>query len=113
MMEVPIMHITTYIELENQEVEKIAHAKIIFATEQVNEDIVETCVEGFEVEETGEKISSEDGIQMVFDHLKHEGLIPKDVEDFSFEMPSCERIKKAVDKEQDVPQNVVITYVLS
>lgn len=107
------MHITTYIELGNQEVEQIAGAKMVFATEQVNEAIVETCVEGFEVVATGEKITSEDGIQKVFDYLKGQGVIPQDVEDFSFEMPSCERMKKAVYLEEDMPQNVVITYVLS
>lgn len=107
------MHITTYIELENQEVEQITGAKMIFSTEQVYEEIEETCVEGFEVETTGEKITSEDGIQIVFDYLKSKGVIPQNVEDFSFEMPSCERMKKAVHKEEDMPQNVIITYVLS
>lgn len=107
------MNITTYIELENQEVEKIAEAKMVFANEQINEQIVETCVEGFLIESTGEKISSEDAIQKVFDYLKKEGIIPKEVEDFSFEMPSCERLKKSSYEEADMPQNVVITYIVS
>lgn|GEM_PF-3424314 len=106
------MHITTYIELENQEVEEITEAKMIFATEQVNEHIIETCVEGFERSDTGEKMSSEEGIQMVFDHLKKKGIIPSGVEDFSFEMPSCERLKNS-EHEEDLPQNVVITYVVA
>lgn len=108
-MEVHNMQITTYIELENQEVETIARAKMIFDTEQVNKEIVETCVEGFEIEATGEKISSEEGIQIVFDHLKKKGIVPAMVEDFSFEMPSCERLIKS---EQELPQNVVITFVV-
>lgn len=103
------MYITTYIELENHEVETIAGAKMVFDTEQVNEEIVETCVEGFEIEATGEKLSSEDGIQIVFEHLKQKGIIPESVEDFSFEMPSCERLKKS---ERELPQNVILTFIV-
>lgn len=106
------MHITTYIELENQEVEEITGAKMIFETEQVNEQIIQTCVEGFKLEESGETITSEEGLQIVFDYLKVKGVIPGDVEDFSFEMPSCERLKKS-DHEEDTPQNVIITYVVA
>jgi hypothetical protein len=111
-MEVYGMNITTYIELENQEVEEIVKAKMIFSTEQINQQIIETCVEGFEADETGEKLSSEDAMEKVFDFLKSEGIIPTSVEDFSFEMPSCERLKKVVESDGDIPQNVIITYVL-
>lgn len=108
-MEVSGMEITTFIELENKEVEQIANAKMLFSNEHVNEQIIETCVEGFQIE-TGEKITSEEAIQRVFDHLKVEGVIPQKIEDFSFEMPSCERLKKSFN-EKEVPQKVVISYV--
>lgn len=105
------MNITTIIELENQEVEKIAEAKMIFAHEKINEQIISTCVEGFELN-NGDTIDTEEAIQKVFNQLKHDGVIPSGVEDFSFEMPSCERIKKDTYTETDMPQKVVITFVV-
>lgn len=111
-MEVLIkMNITTIIELENDEVEKMAGAKLVFSQEKIDENIVETCVEGFKEGDSEIIISSEDAMQKVFGRLKKEGLIPSAVEDFSYEMPSCERLKKKTYSEQDMPQKVILSYM--
>ncbi|WP_043931443.1 hypothetical protein [Bacillus sp. EB01] len=104
------MNITTIIELENREVEDMARGRLVFSQEQVDLNIVETCVEYFESEDTKEEISTEDAMQRVFEHLKEVGVIPSEVEDFSFEMPSCGQLKKA-ESSYDIPQKVILTYM--
>ena len=106
------MNVTTIIELENREVEKMTGAKLVFTQEQIDTNIVETCVDCFKYEGTEECIPTEDAMQTVFNTLKQEGLIPEKVEDFSYEMPSCERLKKDVYGEQDMPQKVVLSFNL-
>jgi hypothetical protein len=105
------MNITTIIELENREVEEIAGAKLVFAQEQIEENIIETCVECFQLDDSNEVIATEDAMQRVFDQLKQEGIIPSNVEDFSYEMPSCERLKRKSDSEMDVPQKVILSFM--
>jgi len=105
------MNITTIIELENQEAEILAGAKMIFEQEQIDQNIVETCVEGFHANEKEEIISNEEAMQKVFNRLKEDGYIPNSVEDFSFQMPSCERLKKKGLNEQDIPQKVILSYM--
>lgn len=106
-----IMNITTIIELENHEVEDITDAKMVFSQEQIQENIIETCVECFKIEGSNEILKIEDTMQKVFDSLKQKGVIPKHVEDFSFVMPSCERIKRNNDYENDVPQKVILSFI--
>jgi hypothetical protein len=105
------MNITTIIELENKEVEEMTGAKLVFSQEQIEENIVETCVECFKLEGSDVCMDTDDAMQLVFDKLKETGAVPQDVEDFSFQMPSCERIKKDVYDENDMPQKVVITFM--
>jgi uncharacterized protein YutE (UPF0331/DUF86 family) len=105
------MNITTIIELENAEVEKIAGAKFIFAQEHINEHVVETCVDYLQAENSNEKIQPEDAMKTVFDYLKQEGIIPQQVEDFSFEMPACGQFKKESVSEYDIPQKVILSYM--
>lgn len=105
------MNITTIIELENQEVENIAGAKLVFAQEQIDDNIIETCVDGFMVEGSEELLTTEDTMEKVFNQLKKQGVIPAKVEDFSFEMPSCERLKRKNDMESDLPQKVILTFM--
>lgn len=104
------MNITTIIELENQEVEQMVGAKMVFLQEEINDQIIQTCVECFEIPETNETIDSEEVMERVFLALKEKGVIPAEVNDFSFEMPSCERIKACHSSVEDVPQNVVISF---
>jgi uncharacterized protein YutE (UPF0331/DUF86 family) len=105
------MNITTIIELENQEVEEITAAKFVFSQEHINEHVVETCVDYLQAENSNEKIQPEDAMKTVFDHLKQEGIIPKQVEDFSFEMPACGQFKKKSAGEYDIPQKVILSYM--
>jgi hypothetical protein len=106
------MNITTIIELENREVEQITGAKLVFTQEQIEDNIVETCVECFKYEGSEECIDSDEAMQVVFEYLKREGAIPEKVQDFSFQMPSCERLKKEVYNENDMPQKVLITFMI-
>ncbi|WP_442598976.1 hypothetical protein [Neobacillus sp. D3-1R] len=105
------MNVTTIIELENKEVEKMTGAKLVFTQEHIDENIVETCVECLKFEGSNQCIDTDDAMQMVFDKLKLEGTIPENVQEFSFQMPSCERIKKDVYNESDMPQKVIITFM--
>jgi hypothetical protein len=105
------MNITTIIELENLEVEAIAGAKLVFAQEHIEENIIETCVECFQIEGSEEKLSTDDVMQKVFDQLKESGVIPTKIEDFSYEMPSCERIKRKTTEEKELPQKVILSFM--
>lgn len=105
------MNITTIIELENEEVEKMAGAKLIFAQEQIDENIVETCVDHLQVKESGEIISTEDAMNLVFDQLKQKGIVPEQVEDFSYELPSCGQLKRKTQSEYDIPQKVILAFI--
>ncbi|MCM3662802.1 hypothetical protein M3204_00200 [Mesobacillus subterraneus] len=106
------MNVTTIIELENREVEKMAGAKLVFTQEQIDTNIVETCVDCFKYEGSEECLETDEAMQKVFITLKEEGLIPEAVEDFSYEMPSCGRLRKDVYEEQDMPQKVILSFVL-
>lgn len=105
------MNITTIIELENREVENIAGARLVFIQEQIDENIIETCVECFKLEDSEATLTTEEAMQRVFEQLQQEGVIPQDVEDFSYEMPSCERIKRKNNSELDLPQKVILSYM--
>ncbi|MDP4083614.1 MAG: hypothetical protein Q8934_03260 [Bacillota bacterium] len=105
------MNVTTIIELENNEVETLAGAKLVFCQEHIDENIVETCVECFQSETSGETVPTEEAMEKVFNELKKEGVIPKQVEDFSFEMPSCGNLISKSHFETDLPQKVILTYM--
>ncbi|SFA81186.1 MULTISPECIES: hypothetical protein [unclassified Bacillus (in: firmicutes)] len=104
------MNITTIIELKNDEVEEMAGAKLVFAKEQMDDHIVETCVECFKYTSDGQCIETEVAMEKVFNHLQEKGIIPLHIKDFSFEMPSCEKVKKNSDME-DIPQNVILSFM--
>jgi len=106
------MNITTIIELENSEVENIAGAKLVFTQEQIAENIIETCVECFKMEDSEETLTTEEGMQRVFEELQQKGVIPPTVEDFSYEMPSCERLKRKNSSVPELPQKVILSYMM-
>ena len=64
------MNITTIIELENNEVENIAGAKLVFTEEQIDENIIETCVECFKIKDTEAILTTEEAMQRVFVQLQ-------------------------------------------
>jgi hypothetical protein len=105
------MNITTIIELENEEFEKMAGAKLVFAQEQIDEHIIETCVDYLQADDSKEIITPETAIQVVFDQLKQKGVVPQQVEDFSFEMPSCGQLRKKTPSEYDIPQKVILSFI--
>ncbi|WP_053365358.1 hypothetical protein [Bacillus sp. FJAT-27245] len=105
------MNITTIIELENTEVENRAGGKLVFAEERINENIVETCVDCFQENGTNEKIDTDDAMQRVFDRLKEEGIIPEEVEEFSYEMPSCGQLRKKSETAPEIPQKVILSFM--
>lgn len=107
------MNITTIIELDNQEVEEIVGAKFAFIQEHTQENIVLTCVENFVDEKTGDKVEIEEAMDKLFFMLKEKELIAKEVEEYSYELPSCERIKKNDNTDEDLPQKVTISYTFS
>ncbi|MCQ6280744.1 hypothetical protein [Bacillus sp. EB600] len=105
------MNITTIIELENHEVEEMAGAKLVFAQEQIDENIVETCVDYLQANDSKKIISPEDAMSKVFDQLKQKGVVPQQIADFSFEMPSCGQLKKKSQGEYELPQRVILSYM--
>lgn len=106
------MNITTIIELDHQEVEKMIGAEFVFSQQQIAQNIVETCVEGFKSKDSQEYFEPEEGMQEVFDKLKEDGVIPWKIEDFSFEMPACGNIKRKDFSTEDRPQKVILSYML-
>jgi len=106
------MNVTTIIELENREVEKMAGAKLVFTQERIDTNIVETCVDCFQYEGTDKCLDTDDAMQKVFKTLKAKGVIPEAVQRFSYEMPSCERLGKDIYEEEDMPQNVVMSFAI-
>ncbi|MBT2759484.1 hypothetical protein J7E71_26810 [Mesobacillus foraminis] len=106
------MNITTIIELDNHEVEKMIGAEFVFSQQQIDKNIVETCVEGFKSKVSEEYFEAEKGMQEVFDKLKENGVIPSKIEDFSFEMPSCGNMLRKDYKAEEMPQKVILSYML-
>ncbi|MBL4954306.1 hypothetical protein RCG24_10290 [Neobacillus sp. OS1-32] len=105
------MNITTIIELENQEVEAMTGAKLIFAQEQIDDNIIETCVECLKLKDSDATLSTDDAMETVFRRLQQQGIIPPNVEEFSYQMPSCERIKNTADGKTDIPQKVILSFM--
>lgn len=103
------LNITVIVELENNEVENILGASFLFEKEQIHDNIIHTCVEGFVDNETNEKLDIDEAMEKVFDTLKEKHGLSAAVEDFSYELPSCERIKH-VDGNDEIPQKVMISY---
>ncbi|WP_409274043.1 hypothetical protein V1499_04225 [Neobacillus sp. SCS-31] len=105
------MNITTIIELENTEVENMAGGQLVFSEERIDENIVETCVDCFQENGTKEKIDTDDAMQRVFNRLKAEGIIPEEVEEFSYEMPACGQLRKKSETAIDIPQKVILSFM--
>jgi hypothetical protein len=104
------MNITTIIELDNQEVEEMAGAELVFIQEQIEENIIETCVDCFKIVESGKCMPTEEAMEKVFEQLKKKGVIPEEIEDFSYQTPSCERLK-CNSGHKDLPQKVIISFM--
>ncbi|WP_416825258.1 hypothetical protein [Ectobacillus polymachus] len=104
------MNITTIIELDNKEVEEMLGAKMKFMEEYIQDNIVNTCVEGFVDVKTNEPLDIDDACEKLFAELQNKQIISSAVEDFSCKLPSCERVKE-FGEEEFKPEKVVISYM--
>ena len=107
------VNILTIIELENSEVEEIIEASFVFVDEQLYENVVQTCVDGFASKSTNERIDTDDAMETLFNKLKEKGVIPADIEDFSYELTSCERIKSNNPAKEELPKKIAISFTQS
>ena len=89
------MKITTKIQLENEEVEQLLNVSFVYAEETICENIVQTCVEGLRSNKTNEILDTEEAMEQLFVLLKANYIIPGAVNEFSYEMFTCERIKNS------------------
>lgn len=89
----------------------MAGGRLVFAEERIDENIVETCVDCFQESGTNEKIATDDAMQRVFDRLKENGIVPEEVVEFSYEMPSCGQLRKKSEPSFDIPQKVILTFM--
>lgn len=105
-----VVNILTIIELDNSEVEKILDASIVFQEEIVFENVTSTCVEGFKCNKTNELLDSDHAMEKVFLMLKANHYIPSQVQDFSYELSSCERIKSNTPEKEELPKMVSISF---
>ena len=103
------MKITTKIQLENEEVEQLLNVSFVYAEETICENIVQTCVEGLRSNKTNEILDTEEAMEQLFVLLKANYIIPGAVNEFSYEMFTCERIKN-YDCNKEIPKELVITY---
>lgn len=103
------MKITTKIELENSEVEELLDVTFVYAEETVCENVVHMCVEGLKCNKTNEFISTEDVMEQLFAILRANYIIPVEIDEFSYELFTCERIKN-YGTCKDIPKQLIITY---
>lgn len=103
------MKITTKIELENSEVEEILDVTFVYSEETICENVVQTCVEGLKDNKTNEYISTEVAMEQLFAILRANYVIPAGIDEFSYELFTCERIKN-YETCKDIPKQLIITY---
>lgn len=107
------MYITTVISLAKEEIESFLNMKTSFNYEE-HEDSVQACVDGFVDNETTKYIGTDDAMEKLFAVLKEKGLAPEEVEDFSFEIPSCGKTKQSDDDNmEDIDVEFIISYAIT
>jgi len=106
---VNVVEVMTIIELENSEVEEILDAEFVFVEENVYENVVHTCVEGFKTKKNDEFMTADDAIEKLFLKLKVNKIIPNEIEDFSYELYSCERLI-GLDATDELPKKIAISF---
>ena len=104
------MEVITIIELDNAEVEEILDAEFIFVEDNIYENVVHTCVDGFKEKKSGEFITIDDAFEKLFLILKANNLIPNEIEDFSYELSSCERLIRMDAKEDELPKKIAVSF---
>ncbi|MGM9923566.1 MAG: hypothetical protein ACI35R_04885 [Bacillus sp. (in: firmicutes)] len=104
------MNILTIIELDNSEVEEILDASFVFEEEALYENIVSTCVAGFQCRKTNKLLDSDEAMEQLFLRLKARHYIPEAIQDFSYELSSCERIRSNTQESDTWPKMVSISF---
>ena len=104
-----VVEVMTIIELENSEVEEILGAEFVFVEENIYENVVHTCVDGFKKKKNDEFMTTDDAIEKLFQQLKVNNIIPNEIEDFSYELSSCERIIN-MDEKEKLPKKIAISF---
>lgn len=104
------MNVITIIELGYKEVEHLLDASLVLVDEMVYENIVHNCVEGFLCRKTNQPIALDDAMERTFLLLKANGIIPKDAQDFSYEVYSSERIKQNDPEKEELPKKITISF---
>lgn len=104
------MLITTVISLAKDEIESFLNMKTSFNYEEY-EGNIQACVDGFIDNESTKYIGTDDAMERLFSVLKEKGLTPEDVEDFSFEIPSCGVTKHSDDDNiEDIDVEFIISF---
>ena len=103
------LKITTKIELENSEVEQLLDVSFIYGEETIWENVIQTCVEGLKSNKTNEFLNTEEAMEQLFAILKANYIVPAEIDEFSYEMYTCERIKN-YDSNIEMPKKLIITY---
>jgi len=103
------MKITTIIEMENSEVEQLLDVTFVYSEETICENVLQTCVEGLKSNKTNEFLKVEDAMEQLFAILKANYIIQSSVDEFSYELPTCERIK-SYNSKVEIPKQLIITY---
>lgn len=110
---VNVVNILTIIEMDNSEVEQIIDASFVFVDETIYENVIQTCVDGFVSNKTNERIDTNDAMEKLFLMLKARHIIPSAVENFSYELTSCERIKSNNPEKEELPKKIAISFTQS
>jgi hypothetical protein len=105
------MNITTIIELDHEEVEELLNVQFVFVEEKIYDNMVHTCVDGFVDNDTKNEMDTDEAMERLFAKLKEQNVIPQDVIDFSYELTSCERVKKMDVEQDDLPKKVAISFL--
>jgi hypothetical protein len=107
------VNILTIIELDNSEVEQILDASFVYVDETVYENVIHTCVDGFIANKTNKHLETDDAMEQLFAMLKARHIIPSTVEDFSYELTSCERIKTNNQEKNELPKKIALSFTQS
>ena len=107
------MNITSILEMSHSEVENILDASFIYVDEIVCENVIQTCVDGFTLNNSKENLETDEGMERLFLMLKARNIIPTTVKEFSYEISSCERIKDYNADTQVIPKLAILTFTES
>lgn len=89
-----MMIVTTTFEWRRQEVEDLLNVTTIFNSYDAGNGVEDVCIENYVSYIDNRIIENEELIEILFQKLKRNNLIPSDTEDYSYEMCSCGKINR-------------------